>query len=183
MNRTEKTPQAFKNACLKIKMLLFDCDGVLTDGRIILGTNGMELKCFSTTDGMGLKLWKTAGFQAGSITGRFSEALTKRAEELKFDELHQGIARKGAVLADILKRKELQPEEVAYIGDDVNDLPVGAEVGLFFVPANHHPVIRPYADYVLSSKGGHGVVREVVDIILHHKGLMEGLVADFLTEK
>jgi 3-deoxy-D-manno-octulosonate 8-phosphate phosphatase (KDO 8-P phosphatase) len=180
MNRTPKTPAAFKEACQKIKMLLFDCDGVLTDGRIILGSQNIEVKCFSTTDGMGMKLWKTAGFLGGSITGRSSEALTKRAEELKFDELHQGIARKGEVLAQILQRRQLQPEEVAYIGDDINDLPVGARVGLFFVPANHHPVIRPYADYILDSSGGHGVIREVVDIILGHKGLMEGLVADFL---
>lgn len=179
MNRTQKTPQAFKEACQKIKMLLFDCDGVLTDGRIILG-NGVEVKCFSTTDGMGLKLWKTAGFLSGSITGRSSEALSRRAEELKFDELHQGIARKGGVFEEILNRRGLGAEEVAYIGDDINDLPVGARAGLFFVPANHHPVIRPYADYILNSTGGHGVIREVADIILGHKGLMEGLVADFL---
>lgn len=183
MNRTEKTPQAFKNACKKIKILLFDCDGVLTDGRIILGTNGMELKCFSTTDGMGIKIWKTAGFLAGSITGRSSEALSKRSEELKFDELHQGIARKGPILDEILRRRGIKPDEVAYIGDDINDLPVGAKVGLFFVPANHHPVIRPYADYILDAHGGHGVIREVVDIILNHKGLMEDLVTDFLTDK
>ena len=183
MNRTEKKPEAFKNACKKIKLLLFDCDGVLTDGRIILGSDGMELKCFSTTDGMGIKLWKTAGFLAGSITGRSSDALSKRAGELKFDELHQGIARKGGILTDIIQRRGIQPEEIAYIGDDINDLPVGSRVGLFFVPANHHPVIRPYADYVLDSRGGHGVIREVVDIILTHKGLMEDLVEDFLIDK
>jgi 3-deoxy-D-manno-octulosonate 8-phosphate phosphatase (KDO 8-P phosphatase) len=182
MNRTQKSPQAFKDACLNIKMLLFDCDGVLTDGRIILGSSGMEVKCFSTTDGMGLKLWRTAGFLSGSITGRSSDALSKRAEELKFDELHQGIARKGSILEEILHRRGLKADEVAYIGDDVNDLPVGARVGLFFVPANHHPVIRPYADYILDSSGGHGVIRETVDIILNHKGLMEGLVADFLND-
>lgn len=180
MNRTAKTPQAFKSACQSIKMLLFDCDGVLTDGRIILGSNNIELKCFSTTDGMGLKLWKTAGLLAGSITGRSSDALIRRAEELKFDELHQGIARKGEVLEEIMQRRGLQAHEIAYIGDDINDLPVGARVGLFFVPANHHPVIRPYADYILDARGGHGVIRETVDIILTHQGLMEGLVADFL---
>ncbi|MEW6709318.1 MAG: HAD-IIIA family hydrolase [Candidatus Riflebacteria bacterium] len=180
MNRTEKDPQAFKAACQKIKMLLFDCDGVLTDGRIILGSNGMEVKCFSTTDGMGLKLWKTAGLMAGAITGRASDALVKRSQELKFDELHQGIARKGEVFDEIMQRRGLKAEEIAYVGDDVNDLPAGCRAGLFFVPANHHPVVRPYADYVLSSAGGHGVIREVADIILTHKGLMEQLVADFL---
>lgn len=179
MNRTPKTTTAFKEACQKIKMLLFDCDGVLTDGRIILGSQNIEIKCFSSSDGIGFKLWKAAGFLGGSITGRFSEALAIRAAELKFDELHQGIARKGEVLDEIMQRRQLQPEEIAYIGDDINDLPVGTRVGLFFAPANHHPVIRPYADYILESKGGDGVIREVVDIILEHKGLMEGLIADF----
>jgi 3-deoxy-D-manno-octulosonate 8-phosphate phosphatase (KDO 8-P phosphatase) len=140
----------------------------------------MEFKCFSTTDGMGVKLWKTAGFLAGSITGRSSDSLSKRAQELKFDELHQGIAKKGQILTQILKERNIAEEEVAYIGDDINDLPVGARAGLFFVPANHHPVIRPYADYILSSKGGQGVIRETVDIILGYKGLMEKLVTNFL---
>ncbi len=179
MNRTDKSPQAFKEACCKIKILLFDCDGVLTDGRIILGSNGMELKCFSTVDGMGLKIWRTAGFLSGSITGRSSDALSRRAEELKFDELHQGIARKGEVFDEILKRRGLVPEEVAYIGDDINDLPAGSRAGLFFVPANHHISVRQYADYILTSAGGHGVIRETVDIILGHKGLLENLIADF----
>lgn len=180
MNTPLKTPEGFKNACQKIKILLFDCDGVLTDGRIVLGNNGSELKFFSTTDGMGLKLWREAGFMSGSITGRSSEALEKRAAELKFDELHQGIARKGEVLAEILKRRNLQHDEVAYIGDDVNDLPIGTRVGLFFAPANHHHVIRPYTDYVLDASGGHGVIREAVDIILGHKGLMENLVKAYI---
>lgn len=180
MLETPLTKLTLKEASQKIKMLLFDCDGVLTDGRIIHGTNGMELKCFSTTDGLGIKIWHQAGFTAGSITGRSSEGLEKRAAELKFEELHQGIARKGEVLAEILSRRGLAPEEVAYIGDDINDLPVGTRVGLFFVPANHHPFITPYADYVLRTKGGHGVVREVVDLLLTHKGLIDGIVKSFI---
>jgi len=180
MTTSLKSPQAFKEACKKIKMLLFDCDGVLTDGRIVLGSNGSEMKFFSTVDGLGIKLWHDAGLMAGSITGRSSEALEKRATELKFEELHQGIALKGKVLAEILERRNLKAEEVAYIGDDVNDLPVGTRVGLFFAPANHHPSIRPYTDYVLDAEGGHGVIREVVDIILGHKGLMENLIRKYI---
>ena len=180
MNTSLKSPQAFKEACKKIKMLLFDCDGVLTDGRIVLGSNGSEMKFFSTVDGLGIKLWHDAGLMAGSITGRSSEALEKRASELKFEELHQGIALKGKVLAEILERRNLKPEEVAYIGDDINDLPVGTRVGLFFAPANHHPSIRPYTDYILDADGGHGVIREVVDIILGHKGMMEDLIRKYI---
>ncbi len=180
MNGTRKSPQAFKIACQNIKLLLFDCDGVLTDGRIVLGSNGSEMKFFSTVDGLGLKLWHQAGMLAGSITGRASEALEKRASELKFDELHQNIAAKGATLEEIMKRRNLSAEEIAYIGDDINDLPVGTRVGLFFAPANHHPSIRPYVDYVLDANGGHGVIREVVDIVLGHKGLMEDLIRSYI---
>ncbi len=174
-----KQADAFKNACKNIKLLLFDCDGVLTDGRIVLGNDGIELKFFATLDGMGLKIWHMAGLACGCITGRASGALTKRAQELKFEELHQNIASKNETLREILDRRGLKPEEVAYIGDDINDLPVGTKVGLFFVPANHHPSIRPYADYILSKEGGQGAIREVVDIILNNKGLLDDLVRSF----
>ena len=174
-----KQADAFKDACKKIKLLLFDCDGVLTDGRIVLGNDEIELKFFSTFDGMGIKIWHTAGFMVGCITGRASGALTKRAHELKFDELHQNIVSKNESLKEILEKRRLKPEEVAYVGDDINDLPVGTKVGLFFAPANHHPAIRPYVDYILSARGGHGAIREVVDIILNSKGLLEDLVKSY----
>lgn len=174
------TIQTLKKASQKIKMLLFDCDGVMTDGRIVLGTDGTELKFFSAIDGLGIKIWHQAGFSVGTITGRSSEGLEKRASELNFEELHQSIARKGDVLDEILARRGLAPEEVAYIGDDINDLPVGTRVGLFFVPANHHQFITPYADYILRAKGGHGVVREAIDLLLTHKGLIDGIVKNII---
>lgn len=173
-------PEWFKNACKKIKLLLFDCDGVLTDGRIILGSNGMEFKCFSTTDGMGIKLWRDAGFPSGVVTGRKSEAMEKRAQELRFEEIHQGIASKGKTLDEILKRRNLEADEVAYIGDDINDLPLGMRAGLFFAPSNHHQAIRPYVQYILNAEGGQGVIREVVEIILGHKGIMEKVLLDYI---
>ena len=174
-----KQPDEFKKACKNIKLLLFDCDGVLTDGRIVLGNDGIELKFFATLDGMGIKIWHMAGFACGWITGRASSALTKRAHELKFEELHQNIASKNETINEILTRRGLKPEEVAYIGDDINDLPVGTKVGLFFAPANLHPSIKPYADYVLTKEGGQGAIREVVDIILANKGLLDDLVKSF----
>lgn len=181
MNTPLKAPAGFVNACQKIKMLLFDCDGVMTDGRIVLGNGGTELKFFSTCDGIGLNLWKRAGMLCGVISGRNSEALSQRARELNFDELHQASKTKGEVLSEIMTRRGLSADEIAYIGDDLNDLPVGTRVGLFFAPANHHPSIRPYTDYVLSASGGHGAVREAVDLILGHKGLLEKLIQGFIT--
>lgn len=173
-------PGWFKRACESIKLLLFDCDGVLTDGRVILGTNGTELKCFSTTDGMGAKLWHDAGLVCGVVTGRKSEAVTKRSQELKFEEVHQGIAAKGKTLDEILARRNLQPEEVAYIGDDINDLSLGMRVGLFFAPADHNKAIRPYVHYILDAEGGKGVIRETVDIILKNKGLFEEVLHKYI---
>jgi len=183
MTGSPKKHDNFAQTCRKIRMLLFDCDGVMTDGHVVLGNDGLELKFFSATDGIGLKMWKKAGLLSGCITGRVSQGLERRASELKFDELHQGVTRKGDVLADIMKRHNLACEEVAYIGDDLNDLSVGTRVGLFFVPANHHPSVRPYADYVLSCRGGEGAVREALDLILNHKGLTEGLIEGFINQE
>lgn len=183
MTGSRQDHEWFKQSCQKIKMLLFDCDGVMTDGHVVLGNSGTELKFFAASDGIGMKMWNKSGLLSGCITGRASEALERRAAELKFDELHQGVNRKGDVLEEIMKKRGLTPEEVAYIGDDLNDLPVGTRVGLFFVPANHHPSIRPYADYVLTATGGDGVLREVSDLILSHKGLVEKLIKGFINQE
>jgi len=98
MTESNKDLEAFANACKKIRMLLFDCDGVMTDGHVVLGDNDLELKFFSATDGIGMKMWHKAGMASGCITGRISTGLERRARELKFEELHQGIERKGVVL-------------------------------------------------------------------------------------
>ncbi|PKL48040.1 MAG: 3-deoxy-D-manno-octulosonate 8-phosphate phosphatase [Candidatus Riflebacteria bacterium HGW-Riflebacteria-2] len=183
MTGSRKAHNAFNLSCRKIKMLLFDCDGVMTDGHVVLGNDGLELKFFSAADGIGLKMWNKSGLLAGCITGRASQGLERRAAELKFDELHQKVTRKGDVLAEIIKKHGLTLEEVAYIGDDLNDLSVGTRVGLFFVPANHHPAVRPFADYVLSTRGGHGAVREAIDLMLDRKGLIEGLIEGFINQE
>ncbi len=170
----------FANACKNIKMLLFDCDGVMTDGRVVLGNDANEFKFFSANDGIGINLWKRAGFSCGVISGRTAQALSQRARELKFDEVHQGSMTKGEVLKDIMQRHQLKADEIAYIGDDLNDLPIGTRVGIFFVPANHHYSIRPYATYVLRTHGGFGAVREAIDLMLEQKGLLQDLIKTFI---
>lgn len=171
---------AFQRACSRIKLLLLDCDGVLTDGRIILGNGHDEFKFFSTKDGMGITLWRKAGNRCGVVTGRSSEGLSRRAAELDFDELHQGIGGKAAVIEEIIARRGLQLEEVAYIGDDLNDLPAKRRTGLFFAPADAHPVVRLHADYILSTDGGKGAVREAIDLMLTHQGRLEALIDEYL---
>jgi len=174
------TVENFKIACTKIKILLFDCDGVLTDGRIVLGNDDFELKFFSTKDGMGINLWRRAGFPCGAITARRSLALERRAKELGFEELHQGISDKRVVVEEIGRRRDLAAEEIAYVGDDLNDLVVLGRVGLFFAPADAHPETKKRADKVLSQSGGHGAIRETVDLILKNKGLLEKVVASII---
>ena len=171
---------AFKEACTKVKMLLFDCDGVLTDGRIVLGSNGSELKFFSTKDGMGISLWRKAGFLCGCITGRSSDALQKRAQELGFEELHQGVSDKRAVLEEIMVRRGLQRQEIAFIGDDLNDLCLLHQVGVFFVPLDGHSEAVWRADWVLTKNGGEGAVREAIDLLLNSKNLMEKIITSMI---
>lgn len=163
-----------------IKLLLFDCDGVLADGAVIHGTNGFEMKRFSARDGMGIDLWHKAGYLCGCISGRSAEALTKRAAELKFAELHQQVDNKRAVLADILARRGLDKSQVAYIGDDVNDLTMVGHVGLFMTPSDAHEEARKRADLVLSQAGGNGAIREAVDLILKTRNELEPLVQAYL---
>jgi len=171
----EKTD--FSKSCLDIKLLLFDCDGVLTDGRIILGGGGLDIKFFSTRDGLGISLWHKAGLSCGCITGRFSEALQRRAEELSFEELHLKADDKRAVVAGIRSRRNLSKQEVAYVGDDLNDLCVRPEVGLFFAPADAHQTVITRSDFHLGKPGGHGAVRETIDIILSEKRILDDLIA------
>lgn len=170
----------FQRACARIRLLLFDCDGVLTDGRIVLGTDADEFKFFSTKDGMGITLWRKAGHACGAVTGRSSDALSRRARELGFEELHQGTGAKGEVIERILAGRGLAPEDVAYIGDDFNDLPAKRRTGLFFAPADAHPIVKQHADYLLATPGGMGAIREAIDLMLTHQGRLEALVDEYL---
>jgi len=156
----------------QIKLLLTDCDGVLTDGGVYYGEAGEELKKFDIRDGMGVERMRNlAGVQTGIITGELSPSVIKRAEKLKITELHLGVKDKPAVLKEILSRLNLKSEEVAYIGDDTNDLEIIKLVGVSFCPADAISFIREKADVVCQSNGGKGCFREVAEmIILAHTG-------------
>ena len=174
------TDAEFTRACRSVTLLLFDCDGVLADGAIIHGSDGFEMKRFSARDGMGIDLWRRAGHTCGCISGRSAEALTKRAAELHFEELHQQVSNKRVVLAEILKRRGLEKQQVAYIGDDVNDLPMVGHVGLFMTPADAHVAARDRADRVLTLPGGNGAIREAVDLILTARNELDPLTKAYL---
>ncbi len=151
----------------RIKLLLTDCDGVLTDGGVYYGEAGEEFKKFDIRDGMGVeRLRNFAGVTTGIITGELSPSLIKRAEKLKIVELHLGVKDKPEVFKEILSRLNLQPEEVAYIGDDTNDLEVMKLAGLAACPADAISFVKDVADIICEAKGGEGCFREFAEQII-----------------
>jgi 3-deoxy-D-manno-octulosonate 8-phosphate phosphatase (KDO 8-P phosphatase) len=151
----------------KIKLLLTDCDGVLTDGGVYYGENGEVLKKFNIRDGMGVeRLRKLANIETGIITGETSPSVVKRAEKLKIEELHLGIKDKIVVLLQIIKDKNITAEQIAYIGDDVNDIEIMQKVGLTACPADGISFTKNIANYVCENKGGEGCFREFAELII-----------------
>jgi 3-deoxy-D-manno-octulosonate 8-phosphate phosphatase (KDO 8-P phosphatase) len=157
----------------KIKLLLLDVDGVLTDGRIFIGPQGEALKAFHVHDGQGITLLHNVGIKVGLITKRQSEIVTRRAGELKIEYVYQGQQNKVDALKEILHDCQLSPEQVAYMGDDIPDLPVLRQVGLSTSVANGIDYIKERVDWISSKKGGKGAVRELCDLILTSQGKYE----------
>jgi 3-deoxy-D-manno-octulosonate 8-phosphate phosphatase (KDO 8-P phosphatase) len=166
-----------KERARRIKMLLLDVDGVMTDGGIILGPGEIELKRFHVHDGMGITLAKAAGLKVGILTGRDSEAVRKRAKELRIDVVHQGSDDKEKGYQAILKEYGLTDEEIAYVGDDVLDVPILKKVGLPICVANGMDEAKAVSCYITETKGGHGAVREVVEMLLTGTGRKESALA------
>jgi len=153
-----------------IKLLLLDVDGVLTDGRIIYDNEGNEVKAFDVKDGHGLKMLQRAGIKVGIITGRSSAVVQRRASELGIDVLFQGALSKLGPYQQILKEFNLTDEEVAYVGDDLVDLPILRRVGFSATVADAVPDVLPLVDYVARREGGRGAVREICDMLLRAQG-------------
>ncbi len=152
----------------KIKMLIMDVDGVLTDAGMYYSEDGNELKKFNTRDGMGLKMLRQRGIKQAIITGENTQIVKNRAKKLKIDEIHLGIDDKASTLQSIISKYSLKNEEIAYIGDDLNDIDILKKVGLAFTVSDAPVKIKLNADYVTIAKGGDGAVREVCDILLKH---------------
>ena len=163
--------------CQALKLVLTDVDGVMTDGKIILLPGGAEAKSFHVRDGLGLVLARRAGLKTGLVSGRSSEEVARRAAELGLDIVRQGVTDKVGCLAEVLGALGLEAREVAYIGDDINDLPLLREVGLSAAPADAPFEVRTQAFMALEAKGGRGCVREFVEAILRARGDWERVVA------
>ena len=156
--------------CRALKLVLTDVDGVMTDGTVLLLPDGREAKSFHVRDGLGIVLCHAAGLKTGLLSGRASESVTARAHELGMAVVRQGVRDKGAVFAEILAAEKLLAHEVAYIGDDLNDLPVMTEVGLSAAPKDAAFEVRAEAFMVLEAGGGQGCLREFVEAILKARG-------------
>ena len=163
-----------------IKLLLMDCDGVLTDGRLWVLENGEEQKSFNTHDGLGLHLLHRAGLKSGIISGRKSISVERRACELAIEFVTQGDPDKISAFEDLLQLARVDESEVAFIGDDLTDIPVMQRSELAVAVADAVEEARSVAHYVTQAEGGRGAVREVIELILKAQGRWSDLVDGYL---
>ena len=166
----------------RIKLLLLDVDGVMTDGRIIYLNDGGEAKAFDVKDGHGLKLIQRAGIKVGIITGRQSDIVARRAAELGIELVYQGAKDKMQPFMEILEKLGLKASEVAYLGDDLVDLPVMRLVGFSATVADASDDIKSYVDLVTSRPGGRGAVREVCDLLLKQSSLWTSVTSRYFED-
>ena len=165
-----------------VVFILSDVDGVLTDGGIIYDNQGIETKRFHARDGLGVKLWTQAGFQFGLLTGRVSHIVKLRATELGIDPIRQGFEDKLPAACALIEELNLTTEQVCYIGDDLPDLPVMKYVGWGVAVADATTEVQAAADYVTTTPGGHGAVREVIELVLKAKQRWENLLTKYGVE-
>ncbi len=154
----------------RVRMLLSDVDGTLTDGTLWVLPDGEEIKAYHVRDGLGILLARLAGLKVGLVTGKTSRALSARAERLLVDCLYQGAIDKRVAFREILERFSLAPDEVAFVGDDLGDLAVMAASGLAAAPSDADADVRSASHYVCATPGGRGAVREVIEFILKAQG-------------
>lgn len=150
----------------RTQLVVFDVDGVLTDGRLYLGDDGTEFKAFHVRDGHGFKLLREAGVKVAALSGRRSSAVTRRMEELQVDLHRQGCQHKDQDFAELLEHFGLRGDQVAYLGDDVVDLPAMRLAGLRVAVADAHPAVRAAAHWITTLGGGRGAARELCDFII-----------------
>lgn len=164
------TDQALATRCRALKLVLTDVDGVMTDGTLLLLPDGSEAKAFHIRDGLGIVIAHHAGLRTGLLSGRSSPSVARRASELKMAIVRQGVQDKRAAFAEILAAEQIEPREVAYMGDDLNDLALMRAAGLSAAPADAPYEVRAEAFMVTDARGGHGCLREFLEAILRARG-------------
>ncbi|HEC04578.1 MAG TPA: 3-deoxy-manno-octulosonate-8-phosphatase KdsC [Thiothrix sp.] len=165
-----------------IKLVILDVDGVLTDGSLFFDNTGQEYKAFNSKDGHGIRMLQDAGIEIAIITGRTSELLLHRAKNLQISPslIYQGYRDKRPALEDLLKKTELSPKNIAYVGDDVIDLPIMSKVGMAIAVNDAHHFVIKHSDWVTQASGGRGAVREVSEMILDAQGKLASMLDSYL---
>jgi len=178
---TEPSPEILERA-RRVRVVLLDVDGVLTDGRLYVFSDGTEGRAFHVRDGHGIAMARRAGLTFGILSGRTSKAVADRAAELGIEEVHQGVSDKGARFRQILERLDVAPDAVCFVGDDIVDVPVLRRAGLAVAPADAEESARAASHLATRARGGEGVVREVVDLLLRAQGSWERVTERYFRE-
>ena len=165
---TESSP--LQSLASSLRILLLDVDGVMTDGGIILIGRDLEAKRFDVQDGMGIAMLRSVGMMVGIVTSRTSDVVRRRAEELGIEELFQGIQRKPEALERLGERYGIEPSQVAFVGDDIQDIPLLRLVGVSIAVQNAAPEVKECCDKTTAASGGHGAIREVAEWLLELRG-------------
>ena len=164
----------------KLKLLILDVDGVLTDGRLFFDNSGTEYKCFHARDGHGIKLLRQTGVEVAVISGRKSNSVALRMKNLGIEYVYQGHENKIAAFHEILQSLSIEPEQAAHVGDDLLDLPVMTRVGLSIAVNDANDAVKDYADWCTETPGGLGAVREVCDFIMKSQGTFDGVLKSYM---
>lgn len=165
----------------RIRLVVFDVDGVLTDGSLYLGDDGQEYKAFNSQDGHGMKMLQASGVQIGIITGRTSMVVEHRMQSLGINHVYQGQLDKRPAYRELVQGLDLSHEQVAYVGDDVVDLPIMVQVGLAIAVADAHDLVKAHAHWQTRRPGGRGAARDVCELILDAQGHLDGLFKGYLS--
>ena len=163
-----------------IQLLILDVDGVLTDGSLFMGDDGQEYKAFNSKDGHGLRMLQESGIKVAIITGRSSQVVDKRAKDLGIELIYQGRREKGPAFDELLNDTQLLPEHIAYVGDDVVDLPVMVRCGLAISVQDAHSYVKQHSHWVCNNGGGRGAVREVCELILEANNILDETLTNHL---
>jgi len=164
----------------QVKLLIFDVDGVLTDGSLFLGDDGLEYKAFNSRDGHGMKMLQQAGVTIAIITGRTSKVVEHRMQSLGIKHVYQGQLDKRQAFAELLEKLQISANEVAYVGDDVVDLPVMTKVGLAIAVQDAHQMVLKHAHWQTPSCGGRGAGRDVCEMLMEARGVLQENLDSYL---
>ncbi|MBK1721407.1 3-deoxy-manno-octulosonate-8-phosphatase KdsC [Thiocystis violacea] len=171
--------QDIRERAARIRLVIFDVDGVLTDGSLFLGDDGQEYKAFNSRDGHGMVMLQESGVRLAVITGRTSNVVQMRMESLGISDVYQGYRHKLPAYEEIKGRLALADTDIAYVGDDVVDLPIMRHVGLAIAVADAHPAVKQHAHWSTLALGGRGAAREVCELILDAQGTLDAMMARY----